>query len=65
VGLVDEAGQRRFNPPSLRGVRQGRRFFHDGRAASLAAIFTRHRHELRGSLDAQQVSDLVAFLRSL
>jgi YVTN family beta-propeller protein len=65
VGLADEAGQRAFNPPSLRGVSQGGPFFHDGRAATLADVFARHRHQLRGDLAAAELADLVAFLESI
>jgi YVTN family beta-propeller protein len=65
VGLVDESGQQAFNPPSLRGVSQGGPFFHDGRAATLADVFVRHRHQLRGDLAAGELADLLAFLESL
>lgn len=65
VGLVDESGQRAFNPPSLRGVSQGGPFFHDGRAATLADVFARHRHQLRGDLGAAELADLLTFLESL
>src|SRR5262249_29935542 len=47
VGLADEVGNARFNPPSLRGVSQGGRYFHDGRAASLEDVFQRYHHELK------------------
>jgi DNA-binding beta-propeller fold protein YncE len=65
VGLVDEAGLRAFNPPSLRGVSQGGPFFHDGRAATLADVFARHRHQIRGDIAAAELADLLAFLESL
>ncbi len=65
VGLTDEAGNRTYNPPSLRGVSQGRRFFHDGRATTLEEVVTRYRHELRHPLNGQEVKNLLAFLRSL
>jgi len=65
VGLADEAGHRTFNPPSLRGVSQGGPYFHDGRAATLADVFARHRHQLRGDLAAAELADLLAFLESL
>jgi cytochrome c peroxidase len=65
VGLADGAGNRLFNPPSLRGVSQGGPYFHDGRAATLEQVFTRHRHQLQGEPTAQELEDLVAFLRSL
>jgi YVTN family beta-propeller protein len=65
VGLVDESGQRAFNAPSLRGVSQAGPYFHDGRAATLADVFVRHRHQLRGDLAAAELADLLAFLESL
>jgi YVTN family beta-propeller protein len=54
-----------FNPPSLRGVSQGERFFHDNRAASLGEVFRRFRHQLQGELDARQLGDLLAYLNTL
>jgi cytochrome c peroxidase len=65
VGLTDEAGRREFNPPSLRGVGQVGPYFHDGRAATLADVFVRHRHRLDGDLTGPDLSDLLAFLESL
>jgi YVTN family beta-propeller protein len=65
VGLKDEAGNRQFNPPSLRGISQGGPFFHDNRAASLEEVFTRYRHQLKGKLSKQELADLIGFLRSL
>jgi YVTN family beta-propeller protein len=65
VGLADEAGQKMFNPPSLRGVGQGGPYFHDGRAATLAEVFTRHRHQLKGELNNQDLGDLLELLGSL
>ncbi|HEY1376681.1 MAG TPA: hypothetical protein VGF55_07795, partial [Gemmataceae bacterium] len=65
VGLSDEAGHRTFNPPSLRGVSQAGPFFHDGRAADLAEVFTRHRHQITGDLTARERDDLLAFLEDL
>jgi YVTN family beta-propeller protein len=65
VGLADEAGLNAFNPPSLRGAGQGGPYFHDGRAATLAEVFTRHRHQLQGDLPKQDVDDLLHFLGSL
>ena len=41
VGLVDEVGNREFNPPSLRAVSRRDAFFHDGRARSLREVFAR------------------------
>jgi YVTN family beta-propeller protein len=65
VGLADEAGLKAFNPPSLRGVGQGGPYFHDGRTATLAEVFTRQRHQLKGELTNQDLDDLLEFLRSL
>jgi hypothetical protein len=65
VGLEDEAGNRKFNPPSLRGVSQNYRFFHDGRAHSLEAVFTEHAHMLKSTLTDGDVHDLVRYLESL
>jgi cytochrome c peroxidase len=65
VGLSDGAGNRAFNPPSLRGVSQTGAFFHDSRATSLAEVFTQHRHQLKGDLSQQELHDLIAFLEDL
>jgi YVTN family beta-propeller protein len=65
VGLVDEVGNREFNPPSLRGLSQGGPYFHDGRAATLEEVFTRHRHQLRAELPKHELGDLLQFLQSL
>ncbi|MFT5466923.1 MAG: YVTN family beta-propeller protein [Verrucomicrobiales bacterium] len=64
VDLPDELGNREFNPPSLRGVGLRRRFFHDGRAKSLEAVFAELQHQLESPLSDLQIADLVAFLRS-
>ncbi len=55
----------RLNPPSLRGVSQGGPYFHDGRATTLAEVFARHRHQLRGNLSASELEDLLALLHTL
>jgi YVTN family beta-propeller protein len=65
VGLSDEAGLKAFNPPSLRGVSQGGSYFHDGRAVTIAQVFTRYRHQLKGELTKQELDDLLHFLGSL
>ncbi|WP_435011006.1 cytochrome c peroxidase [Tundrisphaera lichenicola] len=65
VGLVDEAGHRKFNPPSLRGVGGRTSFLHDGRAASLSEVFSRHRHPRESGWSYSEVEDLVAYLRTL
>jgi cytochrome c peroxidase len=65
VGLRDKQGNTHFNPPSLRGVGQRGPYFHDGSAATLREVFELHGHQLQDDLTAQQLADLVAFLRSL
>lgn len=65
VGLADEHGLRKFNPPSLRGVSQGTRFFHDNRASSLEAVFTEFAHPGETQLNGAELRDLVRFLKSL
>jgi hypothetical protein len=65
VGLHDEVGNKRFNPPSLRGVGQGGPYFHDNRAATLDEVFMRYRHQVKGDLKPRELHDLLAFLRSL
>ena len=64
VGLFDAVGNRRFNPPSLRGVGLRSSFFHDGRAKSLRDVFEVHGHP--GELiPAGDVTDLIVFLSTL
>lgn len=65
VGLVDEVGHREFNPPSLRGAGQRARFLHDGRAGSLEAVFSEHKHPPGASLTDAELPDILAYLRSL
>jgi C-terminal peptidase prc len=65
VGLIDEAGNKHFNPPSLRGISQGGPYFHDGRATTLADVLTRYRHRLKSDLTPRELTDLLAFLSSV
>ena len=65
VGLADEQGQKKFNPPSLRGVSQGESFLHDGRAKTLSDVFTEFSHGLETSLSDRELADLLRFLRSI
>jgi cytochrome c peroxidase len=65
VGLRDEVGNRRFNPPSLRGVGQRTAFFHDGRATSLRDVFAAHRHPSNTTISAAELADLLSFLGSV
>ena len=64
VGLSDEAGNHRFNTPSLRGVRHRPSFFHDGRARLLQDVFDRHRHPGL-EIPPQEIRYLMAFLSTL
>jgi cytochrome c peroxidase len=65
VGLKDEVGNSRFNPPSLRGVSQGGPYFHDNRAGTLAEVFTRYRHQLSRELTKTELEDLLSYLRAI
>jgi CxxC motif-containing protein (DUF1111 family) len=65
VGFEDEAGLKKFNPPSLRGVSQRQSLLHDGRAASLKELFTEHSHQLAEPLSETDLNALLEFLRSL
>lgn len=63
VGLEDQLGLRRFNPPSLRGVSQRDRLLHDGRVKSLEELLTVHPPGL--SLSPADRTQLIRFLNSL
>lgn len=65
VGLKDELGQTRYNPPSLRGVSQNGPYFHDGRARTLESVFSRFLHQLNEPPADDDVRALVAYLNSL
>lgn len=65
VDLVDEAGHREFNPPSLRAVSQRGPYYHDGRAPTLKSVLTTHRHAGLEELTDEQLNRLLDFLRSL
>ena len=65
VGFADEQGMRQFNAPSLRGVGQGHRFLHDNRAATLEEVFTKFHHKVGRELPAEELAELLRFLRSL
>jgi YVTN family beta-propeller protein len=65
VGLVDEAGNELFNPPSLRGVGGREPLFHDGRATTLEEVFQKHRHPRNTKLSGDEIADLIAFLKTL
>lgn len=65
IGLVDETGQQKFNPPSLQGVSQRQELFHDSRAKSLHDVLQKHQHGDAHLLSDKKRKDLIAFLRSL
>ncbi|MGZ0171204.1 MAG: cytochrome c peroxidase [Planctomycetales bacterium] len=65
VGLVDERGLRKFNPPTLRGVGYRENLFHDKRASSLEEVFTKHNHQLDHKLSDTELKSLLRYLRSL
>lgn len=65
VGIVDASGNRRFNPPSLIGVRFRTSLLHDGRATSLRDLIEGERHQVPADMDADERAALRAFLRSL
>lgn len=55
----------KFNPPSLRGVGQGSRFFHDGRATALEDVLDVYGHQISEPLSDTDRAALLRFLRSL
>ncbi len=65
VGLEDEHGVKKFNPPSLIGVGSRRSLFHDGRAETLEDVLIEYGHQLESPLNEQEQRALTRFLRSL
>jgi YVTN family beta-propeller protein len=65
VNLRDEAGVRRFNPPSLRGVSQLPALLHDNRATDLRDLLTRRKHPDGQTFAPEELEDLLRFLESL
>jgi cytochrome c peroxidase len=65
VGLEDEEGLKKFNPPSLRGVGQRSTFLHDGRAKSLRSVFEDHSHQVPMGLEPKDLNALLEYLRSI
>lgn len=65
VGLEDEIGKRRFNPPSLKSVVHRQRLLHDGRAMSVRELLEEVRHPEGNRLPRKEVDALVEYLRSL
>ena len=65
VGLADEAGNRKFNPPSLREVGLRGTLLHDGRAKTLEEVFLKFRHPRDTATTPDEAADLAAFLKVL
>lgn len=65
VGIRDEQGETKFNPPSLVGLGQRDRYFHDGRYGDLVTILVVGEHQVARELTDQELSDLTLFLKSL
>lgn len=65
VGLKDESGQKKFNPPALTGASQRDAYLHDGRAKTLESVFRDHNHPSPQAWTDAEIADLVVFLRSL
>ncbi len=64
VGVTDEFGQKRFNPPSLSNLKVRRTFFHDGRFKSLDEVLRKHPQD-EAVFSDMQLQQLKAFLLSL
>lgn len=67
VGLTDDpGGNRRLNPPSLRGVSRSAPYLHDGRDQTLDDALQIHHPGIEDTpWDQSQTDDLAAFLESL
>ncbi|MFT5524343.1 MAG: cytochrome c peroxidase [Pirellulaceae bacterium] len=70
VGLKDELGNTEFNPPSLLGVSQRDKLFHDGRAGSLKEVLKKYRHGQNKEMQNRELTDdeieeIVEFLMRL
>jgi YVTN family beta-propeller protein len=65
VGLRDSQGNTLFNPPSLRGLSHRGPLLHDNRAATLDEVFSKHQHPSGAEYQAEELQDLLAFLRKL
>jgi DNA-binding beta-propeller fold protein YncE len=64
VGLADELGAKRFNPPSLLGFSQRSRYLHDGRTGDLWKAIEAHNPHVR-TLNDDERAALMHFLRGL
>ncbi|MGV3605591.1 MAG: cytochrome c peroxidase [Planctomycetaceae bacterium] len=65
VGLVDSAGNRKFNPPSLRGLSHRSPYFHDNSAGQLKDVFLSAGHPGNSTYSEEEVRDLIHYLESL
>jgi YVTN family beta-propeller protein len=70
VGLEEpDDAYKGYNPPSLRGIYDKDPYLHDGRAKSLREVLTGpHEPDAvahRGELSAQELDDLIAYLKTL
>lgn len=70
VGLeAPDDAYKGFNPPPLRGVGRRGPWLHDGRARTLEALLTKHHTPAalseKPDLTAEELADLIAFLKSL
>ncbi|MDX2036860.1 MAG: cytochrome c peroxidase [Isosphaeraceae bacterium] len=65
VGLEDENGRRRFNPPSLIGLEHTAPYFHDGRAVDRAAVLRMHSPVVEDPISETELAALEAYLLSL
>ncbi|MFO0902646.1 MAG: cytochrome c peroxidase [Pirellulales bacterium] len=64
VGLRDEHGATRFNPPSLAGASQRDAFLHDARVKRLADVFLQVGHPHDAKWSVEDVRALVAYLET-
>ena len=64
VGIADELGESRFNPPSLEGVLHRKAYFHDGRYKSLEVLLGSHPRASEVWTD-EELTQIVIFLNSL
>ena len=69
VGTGTITGEDRIDTPALRGVRLTAPYLHDGRATTVEEVFTKYnakkQHGEADGLTAEELADLVAYLRSL
>lgn len=65
IGVTDGRKSLPLNPPSLVGVSQRNKLFHDNRVGSLEGVFDQPGHQKPLELPPKQMSALLAFLRSL